>query len=445
MPTSWSPAASPTPRWSSVRPPGGTAGRPTTTTRSPARCAPGTSSSAARRPPAATSRVHEHRRPHRAGLPDRRDRRRRLLGHHQAPGHRRRRHPDTVNAQLLYEIGDRATSTPTSSPHFDTAELADLGDDRVEIRGVQRLAATTDRRRSRSTRVGGWRTRAPAHRSRSRGEGEAGGASHPPPRSRPSTASTPSRRPRHRPHDPDTRERRHRAVANRGAGHGASSGACLLIAHRRARLSSYPGLHALARPNRDRRSASTGPRCSTSRRSITRSYHDDGTTEVIPLNRLRPSVGTTSPPAAPIAPPTQTDELVDVSLGEIVHARSGDKGGDANLGVWVRDPTPGRGSTRRSPSRSSDVCSPRRGTSPSTCYELPNLGALNFVIQGLLGRRRHLDAAVRRTGQGPRRVAAGPRTTKVPRARLEAISRTRFRTRVHRSAELPRLVWAHPG
>ncbi len=32
-----------------------------------------------------------------------------------------------------------------------------------------------------------------------------------------------------------------------------------------------------------------------------------------------------------------TDELVVASLGEIVHARSGDKGGDANLGVWVRD------------------------------------------------------------------------------------------------------------
>ena len=34
-----------------------------------------------------------HRRPHRAGVPDRRDRRRRLLGDHQEPGHRRRRHP----------------------------------------------------------------------------------------------------------------------------------------------------------------------------------------------------------------------------------------------------------------------------------------------------------------------------------------------------------------
>ncbi|WP_439649114.1 AtuA-related protein [Kribbella steppae] len=31
------------------------------------------------------------------------------------------------------------------------------------------------------------------------------------------------------------------------------------------------------------------------------------------------------------------DGLVVASLGELVHARAGDKGGDANLGVWVRE------------------------------------------------------------------------------------------------------------
>ena len=45
-----------------------------------------------------------------------------------------------------------------------------------------------------------------------------------------------------------------------------------------------------------------------------------------------------TPHAPPPARPTCTDELVEVSLGEMVHARSGDKGGDANLGVWVRNP-----------------------------------------------------------------------------------------------------------
>ena len=72
-------AASPTPRWSSGRPPPTSAGRRRRTTRWPAPSSPATCSSAAPRPPAATTVL----RPDRgdaatAGLPDRRDRRRRL-------------------------------------------------------------------------------------------------------------------------------------------------------------------------------------------------------------------------------------------------------------------------------------------------------------------------------------------------------------------------------
>ena len=54
-PTSSSPAGSPTPRWSSGRRSGGTAGRPRRTTSWRVRSSPATSSSAAARPPAATS------------------------------------------------------------------------------------------------------------------------------------------------------------------------------------------------------------------------------------------------------------------------------------------------------------------------------------------------------------------------------------------------------
>jgi hypothetical protein len=66
-------------------------------------------------------------------------------------------------------------------------------------------------------------------------------------------------------------------------------------------------------------------------------------------------------------------------------ARSGDKGGNANIGVWTRDPaaypwlrdylTVDRLRTLIPESATLDV---RR-------YELPNLSALNFVIAGLLG------------------------------------------------------------
>ena len=62
---------------------------------------------------------------------------------------------DTVTAQLLYEIGEPAYLNPDVTTHLDTAELTDLGDDRVQIRGVRGSAppATT---KVAITAVGGW-------------------------------------------------------------------------------------------------------------------------------------------------------------------------------------------------------------------------------------------------------------------------------------------------
>ena len=62
---------------------------------------------------------------------------------------------DTVTAQLVYEIGEQAYLNPDAITHLDTARLTDLGDDRVEIRGVRGSAppATT---KVAITAVGGW-------------------------------------------------------------------------------------------------------------------------------------------------------------------------------------------------------------------------------------------------------------------------------------------------
>ena len=62
---------------------------------------------------------------------------------------------DTVTAQLLYEIGEPAYLNSDVTTHLDTAALTDLGDDRVEIRGVRGSAppATT---KVAITGVGGW-------------------------------------------------------------------------------------------------------------------------------------------------------------------------------------------------------------------------------------------------------------------------------------------------
>ena len=73
------------------------------------------------------------------------------------------------------------------------------------------------------------------------------------------------------------------------------------------------------------------------------------------------------------------------TLREIAHARTGDKGDTCNISLIAFDArdyprllahaTPGRGKALFAASPNADV----------TRYELPQLGALNFVITGALG------------------------------------------------------------
>lgn len=72
-------------------------------------------------------------------------------------------------------------------------------------------------------------------------------------------------------------------------------------------------------------------------------------------------------------------------LGTVVGARSGDKGGDANLGVWARNDrafTWLRGFLTATELRR---LLPEAANLTIERYELPNLRAVNFVIRGLLG------------------------------------------------------------
>ncbi|MFI7658777.1 acyclic terpene utilization AtuA family protein [Micromonospora parva] len=73
------------------------------------------------------------------------------------------------------------------------------------------------------------------------------------------------------------------------------------------------------------------------------------------------------------------------ALGEVVGARSGDKGGDANLGVWARSDAGYEWlRTWLSVERLAELL-PETAPLSVRRYELPNLRALNFVIEGLLG------------------------------------------------------------
>ncbi len=97
-------------------------------------------------------------------------------------------------------------------------------------------------------------------------------------------------------------------------------------------------------------------------------------------------VSASPPPSpSPSPPPARRAATLRVPLGTVVGARSGDKGGDANLGVWART-GPGYDWLR-----GYLTVAELRRLLPETAaldidrYELPNLRALNFVIHALLG------------------------------------------------------------
>jgi hypothetical protein len=75
-----------------------------------------------------------------------------------------------------------------------------------------------------------------------------------------------------------------------------------------------------------------------------------------------------------------------VPLGVIAGARSGDKGGNANVGVWVRTSAEFAWLDGYLTAERLASLVPAVAGLPVQRYRLPNLLALNFVIVGLLGR-----------------------------------------------------------
>jgi hypothetical protein len=74
-----------------------------------------------------------------------------------------------------------------------------------------------------------------------------------------------------------------------------------------------------------------------------------------------------------------------VPLGTVAGARSGDKGGDANVGVWVRDDAAWPWLAATLTADKLRELLPEAATLRVTRHLLPNLRAINFVIDGLLG------------------------------------------------------------
>lgn len=75
-----------------------------------------------------------------------------------------------------------------------------------------------------------------------------------------------------------------------------------------------------------------------------------------------------------------------VPLGTVAGARSGDKGGDANVGVWARDDDGYRWLVHALTVDTLKNLLPETAPLAVTRHVLPNLRAVNFVVTGILGR-----------------------------------------------------------
>jgi hypothetical protein len=76
---------------------------------------------------------------------------------------------------------------------------------------------------------------------------------------------------------------------------------------------------------------------------------------------------------------------VKIPLGKLFGARSGDKGGNANLGVWAKTEAGFSFLQRFLTVEKLKQLLPACAPFAIDRYELPNLLALNFYIRGILG------------------------------------------------------------
>ncbi len=112
--------------------------------------------------------------------------------------------------------------------------------------------------------------------------------------------------------------------------------------------------------------------------------HADGTrVDIAPATETR-SVAPVSEPELPA--PLPAGPTRRLPLGTLAGARSGDKGGSANVGVWVRTDEQWRWLAHALTVDTLRELLPETADLPVTRHLLPNLRAVNFVIEDILGQ-----------------------------------------------------------
>lgn len=152
-------------------------------------------------------------------------------------------------------------------------------------------------------------------------------------------------------------------------------------------LGSYPGFHTTAPPSSATPYGVFTPGYVPQSAPQHEVVLDDGTVEPVAApTRTRALEPLTAPDTVAEAPAAVSpDATTRAPLGTVAGARSGDKGGSANVGVWVREDSAYDWlAALLTPDRVRELL-PETAELPLTITPLPNLRAVNIVIDGILG------------------------------------------------------------
>ncbi|MFJ8083494.1 acyclic terpene utilization AtuA family protein [Streptomyces sp. NPDC096205] len=307
----------------------------------------------------------------------------------------------TVTAQLLYETQGARYAGPDVTARLDTVRLTQLGPDRVRIEGVRGEAPPPTLKVGRN-RLGGWRNEvvfvltgldiedkadlvrrqlepalakvADARWELARTDREDAG-----------TEETASALLRLVVRDPD------QAAVGK-----ALSGAAVELA-----LASYPGFHVADLPGRGTPygvfDAVYVPQDAVAHTAVL----DDG--RRIAVTPSADSLVLDDVPQPLLPAPLPAGPVRRAPLGLVAGARSGDKGGDANVGVWARTEEAWRWLAHELTVRRFQQLIPESDGLKVTRHVLPNLRALNFVVEGVLGEgvaaRHRFDPQAKALGE----------------------------------------------
>ncbi|HET7683104.1 MAG TPA: acyclic terpene utilization AtuA family protein [Marmoricola sp.] len=301
---------------------------------------------------------------------------------------------DTVTAQLLYEVQSTHYLGPDVTTDLASIRLTGEGPDRVRISGV-RGSAPPERLKVCVNELGGWRNQMEfvltgldieEKAAWLRTQLETRLSADPPAVVEWSLGQLPEP-------DADTEEGAscllRVSVKDSDA---AKVGKAFSAAAVELALASYPGFTLTAPPGRGSPYGIYRPEY-VDRAEVQELVHLVGSDEAFGVPA---SPEPADRPEDTPAPATKTELVhdapkVSMPLGTFVHARSGDKGGDANVGLWVGSEEPDKRAARVTWLLRVVTPDQVRQWLPETerldveVHPLPNLGGVNVLIRGLLG------------------------------------------------------------